>query len=105
MQKVEEASGVTFSSHDLRRTFASIVNQLADTMSYYTVKRLLNHKVADVTAGYVQHNPEKLREAMEAVAGFIMKNVGLLIRKKLPTQIQASLTVSDAKQIFIRHSF
>lgn len=75
MQKVEETSGVSFTSHDMRRTFASIVNMLGDSISYYTVKRLLNHKSADVTAGYIQHNPEKLREAMQAVSDFILKNV------------------------------
>lgn len=78
MQKVEELSGVTFTSHDLRRSFASIVNMLGDSISYYTVKRLLNHKTADVTAGYVQHNPEKLREAMQAVTNFILKQIGEL---------------------------
>lgn len=72
MQKVEELSGLVFSSHDLRRSFASIVNALGDSISYYTVKRLLNHKTADVTAGYIQHNPEKLREAMQAVTNFIL---------------------------------
>lgn len=76
MQKVEEISGVTFTSHDMRRTFATIVNMLGDSISYYTVKRLLNHKTADVTAGYVQHNPEKLREAMQAVTNFILQSVG-----------------------------
>ncbi|RDI37193.1 integrase family protein [Aquicella lusitana] len=75
MQKVEETSGISFTSHDMRRTFASIVNMLGDSISYYTVKRLLNHKSSDVTAGYIQHNPEKLREAMQAVSDFILKNV------------------------------
>lgn len=78
MQKVEELSGVTFTSHDCRRTFASIVNMLSDSISYYTVKRLLNHKSADVTAGYIQHNPEKLREAMQAVTDFILKAVNFM---------------------------
>ena len=36
-------SGVPFSPHDLRRTFASIVSRLGDRLSYYTTKRLLNH--------------------------------------------------------------
>ncbi len=56
ISKVIELSSVQFTSHDLRRTFASIVNMLSDSISYYTVKRLLNHKTSDVTAGYVQHD-------------------------------------------------
>ncbi|HSW87629.1 MAG TPA: tyrosine-type recombinase/integrase [Candidatus Saccharimonadales bacterium] len=76
MMKVIELSGIQFTSHDLRRTFASIVNMLSDGISYYTVKRLLNHKASsDVTAGYVQHDIEKLRVAMQAVTDFILKNV------------------------------
>lgn len=75
MMKVIELSGVQFTLHDLRRTFASIVNMLGDSISYYTVKRLLNHKASDVTAGYVQHDIEKLRSAMQAVTDFILKNV------------------------------
>lgn len=79
MHKVEEMSGVTFTSHDLRRSFASIVNMLGHSISYYTVKRLLNHKTAaDVTAAYIQHNPEKLREAMQAVTNFILESVGTM---------------------------
>jgi integrase len=45
---------VPFSPHDLRRTFASIVSRLGDRLSYYTTKRLLNHRTSDVTQGYVQ---------------------------------------------------
>lgn len=70
--KVVKISGVQFTPHDLRRTFASIVNMLGDAISYYTVKRLLNHKTADVTAGYIQHSPEKLRDAMQKVEDFIL---------------------------------
>lgn len=73
--KVIEISKIKFSPHDIRRTFASIVNNLADTISYFTVKRLLNHKSSDVTAGYVQHDLEKLREAMQAIADYILKHV------------------------------
>lgn len=72
---VAKISGVQFGSHDLRRSFASIVNALGDTISYYTVKRLLNHRSADVTAGYVQHNIEKLREAMQSVTDYILEHV------------------------------
>jgi integrase len=54
-------SGVPFSPHDLRRTFASIVSRLGDRLSYYTTKRLLNHRTSDVTQGYVQFDLEQLR--------------------------------------------
>lgn len=79
--KIQKISNVQFTSHDLRRTFASIVNMLGDSISYYTVKRLLNHKTADVTAGYVQHDFEKLRGSMQAVTDFILMHVNPEIKK------------------------
>jgi integrase len=47
-------SGVPFSPHDLRRTFASIVNRLGGRLSYYTPKRVLNHRTRGVTQGYAK---------------------------------------------------
>jgi integrase len=76
IRNVAEASGVEFSPHDLRRTFASIVSRLGDRLSYYTTKRLLNHRNSDVTAGYVQFDIEQLRNAMQAVEDFVLKHVG-----------------------------
>ena len=72
---VVAVSGVPFSPHDLRRTFASIVNRLSDRLSYYTTKRLLNHRTSDVTQGYVQFDLEQLRSAMQAVEDFVLHTV------------------------------
>jgi len=69
---VSLASGIQFSPHDLRRTFASIVSRLGDQLSYYTTKRLLNHRTSDVTQGYVQFDLEQLRAAMQQVEDFVM---------------------------------
>jgi integrase len=74
---VVEKSGVPFSPHDLRRTFASIVSRLGDHLSYYTTKRLLNHRTSDVTQGYIQFDLEQLRSAMQAVEDFVLENVGI----------------------------
>lgn len=68
-------SGVPFSPHDLRRTFASIVGRLGDRLSYYTIKRLLNHRTSDVTQGYVRFDLEQLRSAMQAVEDFVLHAV------------------------------
>jgi integrase len=68
-------SGVPFSPHDLRRTFASIVSRLGDRLSYYTTKRLLNHRMSDVTQGYVQFDLEQLRSAMQAVEDFVLQKI------------------------------
>jgi integrase len=72
-------SGVTFRLHDLRRTFASIVNiRLERSLSGYTIKRLLNHAAgADVTQDYVRFSVEDLREPMQMVEDFVLKCAGL----------------------------
>lgn len=52
MEKVIRKSGVTFTLHDLRRTFITIAESL--DIPAYALKRLMNHKASyDVTAGYI----------------------------------------------------
>ena len=71
-------SGIEFRLHDLRRTFASIVNHhLQRSLSIYTVKKLLNHASgSDVTAGYIQFGTEDLRKPMQLVEDFVLKCAG-----------------------------
>lgn len=72
---IASASGVAFTLHDLRRTFSSIVNHgLGRRFSPYTLKRLLNHSSGDVTAGYIQHGVEDLREPMELVERYVLRH-------------------------------
>ena len=64
-------SGVSFTIHDLRRTFATIANTL--DIPAYTVKMLLNHKIgADVTAGYIIADVERLRVPMQRITDYII---------------------------------
>jgi len=79
-------SGVPFSPHDLRRTFASILSRLGDHLSYYTTKRLLNHRTSDVTQGYIQFELEQLRCAMRAVEDFVLEQVGTAVQNSEITQ-------------------
>ena len=66
--KVQAASGVTFTPHDLRRTFTTVAESL--DLSGYTLKRLLNHKIndSDVTSGYIVSDVERLRPPMDRIA-------------------------------------
>lgn len=58
--------GIKFCNHDLRRTFSSIAENL---VSYSQMKRLLNHSTrADVTAGYIILDVDKLRAPAQAIA-------------------------------------
>lgn len=76
MAKVTEASGVAFTVHDLRRTFITIAESL--DIPAYALKRLLNHATgADVTAGYIVANTERLREPMQKITDFVLKSAGI----------------------------
>lgn len=73
--RIEKASGIRATAHDLRRTFAGVVNSL--DISAYKLKRLLNHisgNKNDVTAGYVGDiSTDDLREPMQRIEDFMLK--------------------------------
>ncbi|CZP06053.1 Putative prophage CPS-53 integrase [Legionella pneumophila] len=74
VNRVVELSGVLFTLHDLRRTFATIADSL--DLPAYALKRLLNHKMKnDVTAGYIMKDVERLRKPMQQVANFLLKHI------------------------------
>ena len=73
--RVSTGSGVSFTLHDLRRTFITIAESL--DVPYYALKRLLNHRAhGDVTGGYIVIDAERLREPVELVAQKILELVG-----------------------------
>jgi integrase len=73
--KVVAASGVQFSSHTLRRTFASIAESL--DIPYLALKRLLNHKAQDVTGKHCTViGVERLRDPMQRITDFILRAAG-----------------------------
>lgn len=61
-------TGIVFSCHDLRRTFATIAESL--DLSGYAIKALLNHKqqINDVTGGYIVINVDRLRQPMQLIS-------------------------------------
>jgi integrase len=68
-------NGVTFTIHDLRRTFASSIS--GTVVGGYELKRLLNHSFGnDVTAGYVIHSMDKLRSIMQDCTDHILMLCG-----------------------------
>lgn len=73
VNRVAELSGVTFTLHDLRRTFITVAERL-DTPGY-ALKRLLNHKDPnDVTEGYIIFDVERLRAPMQKITDFFMEH-------------------------------
>lgn len=76
IKQVIKQSGVEFTEHDLRRSFETIAESL--DISYYTLKRLLNHKTgSDPTAGYIVTSAERMREASQKVADSLATSMGM----------------------------
>jgi len=76
IQRIARASGVPFSCHDLRRTFATIAESL--DIAAYSLKRLLNHRSGgDVTGAYIVFDVERLRPPMEMIERFILRTAGV----------------------------
>jgi integrase len=74
IKKVRENSGVYFTQHDLRRTFATIADSL--DIQHHIIKRLMNHTNNDVTIKhYVKPSIERLREPMNKIANYITQQV------------------------------
>ncbi|QWV97476.1 integrase family protein [Geomonas nitrogeniifigens] len=75
LEEVLAATGIKFSCHDLRRTFATIAESL--DLSKYTIKDLLNHKrdETDVTGGYIVLEVERLRGPMQKITDAIQERI------------------------------
>ncbi len=72
--RVGQTIGQPFSTHDLRRTFASIGESL--DLPFLTLKALMNHKAKDITGRYVQISPDRMRGPMQAIEDYILKAAG-----------------------------
>lgn len=89
--KVIEDSGVTFTIHDLRRTFITMAESL--DISAYAVKRLVNHKMNnDVTAGYIMNDVERLRKPMQSITDNLLK---LMTTESCPVLLKIPQTVDS----------
>lgn len=86
IENVTAITGIIFTCHDLRRTFATIAESL--DLSGYTVKALLNHKqqVGDVTGGYIILNVDRLREPMQKITNAIQERIKKQHGQVLPMQ-------------------
>ena len=73
--RITEKTGIHCTIHGLRRTFITVAESL--DIPAYALKRLLNHRTgADVTAGYIVIDTERLREPMQKITNFILKAAG-----------------------------
>jgi len=71
MAKIAASSGITFSLHGLRRSYATYASSVIDNA--WTVKRLMNHLTGqDITQSYMQ-GVERLRKPAQEVTDYILK--------------------------------
>lgn len=79
IKQISQNCGVEFSLHDLRRTFASIVeSDLPFSVSEYLQNRLLNHVQNDVHGKhYIQYDIAALQKPMQAVEDYILTQAGI----------------------------
>jgi len=70
--KITEKTGIPFTFHDLRCTFASIANRCG--IGSYTVKTLINHSYQDddITADYTLIDTKDLRNAMNKIEKYLL---------------------------------
>ncbi len=74
LDQVTLKTGVEFSSHDLRRTFATIAE--ASLLPETIIKKLLNHTTDNcVTGGYIRTEANTMKQAVDRIAGFIHQYV------------------------------
>jgi len=69
INKVCNQSNITFSSHDLKRTFLTIGESCL--LPFSLLKKLANHIDNDITAGYLITDPSTLRAATQKIADYI----------------------------------
>lgn len=73
-KKVIAESGISFTLHDLRRTFITVAESL--DVSAYSLKRLVNHRMTnDVTAGYIITDVERLRDPMNKISNYLLEQI------------------------------
>ena len=72
LSRVVISSGISFTIHDLRRTFITIAEAL--DIPAYALKGLLNHRAdSDITGGYIVLGVERLRVPVERIAARILE--------------------------------
>lgn len=76
LQLIAKRVDLKVTMHDLRRTFATVLNRMS--IQNYTMKRLLNHlydpaRDTDVTSGYVQVDMNELRSVIQALEDAVIQ--------------------------------
>lgn len=97
MAEVTRLSGVSFTLHDIRRTFLTTAEGL--DIPHYALKRLANHKTnADVTAGYIISDVDRLRDPMQRITDRIKQLAGIDAEDQIRAAVESLLVASVDSQ-------
>jgi integrase len=79
LDNINKIAGTKITAHDMRRTYASVVNNL--DYGFATIKRLLNHRDStqqkDQTLRYIQLSLKRLRLAMNEIEDAYFEYAGI----------------------------
>ncbi|MDU8943490.1 tyrosine-type recombinase/integrase [Ovoidimarina sediminis] len=92
LKAICEATGLQFTLHDLRRTFATHASKLG--VSHDMIKRALNHKSGDVTEGYIVPQIDAMRQVFEKVSEGFFEYAWPGLREELEQQKAADEALS-----------
>lgn len=74
LEKITEVTGITFTLHDLRRTFITTAESLE--LSSYALKYMLNHLTGtDVTGRYIIRGVERVRDPMNRTSRKLLEMI------------------------------
>ncbi len=77
LDRIAKSRGVRISAHDLRRSFVTVAE--STNISPIALRALVNHSLGkDVTSGYVQMTPERLREPAQLVCNKLKLLCGIV---------------------------
>ena len=88
-----KATGLKFTLHDLRRTFATHASMFG--MSHDMIKRALNHKSSDVTSGYIVPPIDFIRPVFEKVSEGFLNYSWPAIREELEIEDAAEQALEE----------
>ncbi len=89
ISNIVKSTGVNFSAHDLRRTFATLLSE--DGANVITIENALNHSPSSTAAKSYVNNPriKDLRKIYQSLEDSILTEVG--VKSPLPEKVEISL--------------
>jgi integrase len=100
LRKVRTKSGISFTFHDLRRTFLTMAEKL--DVPLYALKRLVNHSVSnDMTGRYLVLDIERLRFHMCRITNAFLDLLGIESGNMIRCEPVTAFDLTEVTQLLI----